>query len=337
MLLNMLPEISIIMPAFNVEKYIEQAITSVLKQTFSEWELIIVDDGSTDKTWEIISSFSDPRIHSYHFNSNKGAGWASKFALQNVNSEFVARMDADDTCSPYRFEKQYQFLIDNPEVDIVRTYAKVFSESSEIKNTDFYKRKIEITEKRSNQALTREEIKERLYWYPCMITATALMRTEPVKRIGYSDDFRMGEDYHLLYNLNKNNCVFDTIAEYLYNYRVVSGSATDKHKSEHSRVNYAIKKKEISNLFIKSQVYIWGTGGQAQELTELLASDNLQISGYIDFNRKESCAEWNILDINRLNPVKHKVIIAATPVREKAVHELYSRGFQHIKDFIVLQ
>ena len=337
MLLNMLPEISIIMPAFNVEKYIEQAITSILKQTFTNWKLIIINDGSTDRTWDIISSFSDSRIKSYNFSINKGAGWISKFALQKVNSEFVARMDADDTCSPYRFEKQFQFLINNPEVDVVRTYAKVFSESSEMKNTEFYKRKIEITAKRSNQALSREEIKERLYWYPCMITATALMRTVPVKAIGYSDKFRMGEDYHLLYNLNKNSCVFDTIPEYLYNYRVVSGSATDKHKSEHSRINYTIKKKEIADLFIKSQVYIWGTGGQAQELTELLARDNLQISGYIDFNRKESCTKWNILDINRLNPEKHKVIIAATPVREKAVNELYKRGFQHIKDFIVLQ
>jgi len=117
----------------------------------------------------------------------------------------------------------------------------------------------------------------------------------------------------------------------------VKDSATYVHKHDHAEVNYMIKKLEIYNLFKNSSVFIWGTGGLAQKLTLLLKNDNYKISGYLDFNSNKINKSLKLFDYKNISPEKHKIIIAATPVREEIVSELYSRGFEHINDFIVFQ
>lgn len=88
--------ISIILPAYNSENFITEAINSVLSQTYQNFELIIVNDGSTDKTAEIINKFNDPRIKYFEFENNKGVVAARNLALSKMNGEFFCFLDADD-------------------------------------------------------------------------------------------------------------------------------------------------------------------------------------------------------------------------------------------------
>lgn len=106
------------MAAFNAEKFIAEAIQSVLDQTFSDFEFIIVNDGSTDRTKEIINSFHDPRII-YIEQQNQGIAIALNTGLKKAKGEYIARFDADDICYPQRLEEQYNFIKKNPSYVIV--------------------------------------------------------------------------------------------------------------------------------------------------------------------------------------------------------------------------
>lgn len=111
----MKPRISVVMPVHNGEDYIEPAVDSVLNQTFSDFELIVVDDGSSDRTVERLQKYPDSRLRIYQ-QLPQGLAPALNQGLRLCQGEFVARMDADDICLPKRFERQVTFLEAHPEV-----------------------------------------------------------------------------------------------------------------------------------------------------------------------------------------------------------------------------
>lgn len=100
--------ISIVTSVYNVEKYIEKAIQSILTQTYSDIELIIVDDCSTDSSMQIVSQFTDPRIKVFRHTENKGAGFARKLGIENATGDYVITIDADDWIEPQFLENLYK-------------------------------------------------------------------------------------------------------------------------------------------------------------------------------------------------------------------------------------
>ena len=114
------PLVSVMMPTFNVEGYVSQAIESVFNQTYSNWELIIVDDGSTDKTPSVLAEYAkkDSRVKVY-YKSHQGRGKARNSCLEYSQGEYIAVCDSDDISFPERFEKQVQFLEMNPKIGAV--------------------------------------------------------------------------------------------------------------------------------------------------------------------------------------------------------------------------
>jgi glycosyltransferase involved in cell wall biosynthesis len=122
------PAISVIIPVYNGEKYIFESIESILKQSFIDFELIIINDGSTDRTADIILSFSDRRIRLFN-QENSGMAASLNFGIKNSNGRYIARQDADDISHPLRFEREINFLETNPSCALVGTKAKIISES----------------------------------------------------------------------------------------------------------------------------------------------------------------------------------------------------------------
>jgi len=114
MLNTALPLVSIITPSFNSEKYIAETIKSVQNQSYANWELIIVDDCSTDQTEPIIRNFvqSDSRIHSYQLKRNSGAGIARNEALKRAKGDYIAFLDSDDLWKPKKLSTQIKFMQD---------------------------------------------------------------------------------------------------------------------------------------------------------------------------------------------------------------------------------
>ena len=117
---TMKPLISIIMPAYNADSHLDFSISSVLNQTYTEWELIIINDGSTDSTADILNKWSqkDNRIRHFH-QKNSGVSAARNFALELVQGEYITMIDADDALSPDALDLMYQAMTTNECVDMV--------------------------------------------------------------------------------------------------------------------------------------------------------------------------------------------------------------------------
>ena len=111
-----MPRLSVILPVYNCEKYIYEAVDSILNQTFTDFELLIVDDFSTDSTVLILESFKDSRIQLFKKEKNTGYTNSLNYAISIAKGEYIARMDGDDICLPQRFEKQVNFLDCHPDV-----------------------------------------------------------------------------------------------------------------------------------------------------------------------------------------------------------------------------
>ena len=122
----MINKISVVMPTYNCGEHIYYAINSILKQSFKEFEFIIIDDGSTDNTEAVVKSFSDSRIKYFKL-EHKGFIESANFGVSVASSEWIARMDADDIAVPERFEKQIDYLNKNQEYKFISCWYSIFS------------------------------------------------------------------------------------------------------------------------------------------------------------------------------------------------------------------
>ena len=113
-----MPRVTVLMPTYNVAPYVEEAIGSVLRQTFNDFELLVVDDASTDDTLSVVRSIDDPRIRIAAFDNNVGLAENLNRGLALINTEYVARMDGDDIAEPYWLEHEVAVLDANPDIGI---------------------------------------------------------------------------------------------------------------------------------------------------------------------------------------------------------------------------
>jgi len=127
-----MPKVSVILTSFNHEKYIREAIDSALAQTFTDFELIIWDDASSDNSWDIINSYSDPRINAFRDDENRRGIYGLNKAITEVASgEYIAIHHSDDVWVPEKLEKQVAFLDVNPQFGGVFTHAQIINERNE--------------------------------------------------------------------------------------------------------------------------------------------------------------------------------------------------------------
>lgn len=125
------PKISVVMTVYNEEKYISETITSVLNQTFQDFELVIIDDNSDDATYAILENICDERIKIHKNQENLGCAKSSNIGLQLARGEYIARIDGDDTWYPEKLDRQYDFLLKNPDIAILGTGNEVIDENGE--------------------------------------------------------------------------------------------------------------------------------------------------------------------------------------------------------------
>ena len=172
-----MPKVSIILTSYNHEKYIAAAIESVLKQTFSDFELLIFDDGSTDNSHEIIKSFTDSRIKLFLNKENTGAVQMLQAGVKISSGEFIAIHHSDDIWEPDKLEKQVKFLEKNPEYIACFTQVKFIDEHGEIYELpeDHHYKKVFKQKNRS-----REEWLNHLFWKAnCFCHPSILARNCP--------------------------------------------------------------------------------------------------------------------------------------------------------------
>jgi glycosyltransferase involved in cell wall biosynthesis len=212
------PLVSIAMPFYNAERTIGASIRSILLQSYSNWELLLCDDGSTDASRALARTFNDPRIVVWGSQRRLELGARLNECVERARGEYVARMDADDIAYPRRLEKQMRFLADRPEVDLTGGWAVLFADAG----TPFGKR--------ADPAGHNDIARRPLYSFK-LIHPTFLGKTSWFRRYRYRADAVRCEDHDLLFRACAGSR-FANLPEVVLGYR--QGSI-DLHKQLRSR------------------------------------------------------------------------------------------------------
>ena len=218
------PKISVVMPIYNVEKFVGQAVQSVLNQTFTDFELICVDDGGTDRSMDIVRGFADPRIHII-CQSNRGLAGARNTGIANACGEFIALLDSDDVWHPEKLALHYIHLMANPDIGVSYAGSRMIDQNEEVLSVAMQPKTGRITAK---NILCRNPVGN---GSAPVIRKTALdvaafKHPEDAGRTCWFDEsFRQSEDIEMWIRLAvQHGITFAGINGLLTDYRIISGA-----------------------------------------------------------------------------------------------------------------
>lgn len=236
--LNTTPKITVILPVYNCELYIQTAVESILNQTFTDFELLIIDDASRDATVAILKNIPDPRIQLIQKPKNSGYTNSLNYGLKIAKGEYIARMDSDDISHPERFAKQLAYLDTHPEVVVCGTVYKIVGNDKSI-----------------SLPLDHEDIKIELLWGNCICHPSTMIRKNVLDQyaIQYDSTTEPAEDYHMwiqLLNFGK----LKNLPEVFLEYRVYGNQVSRKRADEQKKSDIAAKFKMLQYLNID-----WGS------------------------------------------------------------------------------
>lgn len=238
--------ISIITPIFNGEKYILETIQSVLSQTYQNWEMIIVDNKSTDSSMEIIKTICDNRIRiiSLEYNSG-GPARPRNIGLDNAKGEYIAFLDADDVWLPEKLEKQMEYLEQNQDVDVCHTLANIIDENS-VEKGFFNNQKI------FNKFKYIISNKNIIFYTNNININSALMKADKTIKFEEDKDLVSIEDWKYWIDKQKLGKEISLLNEKLVNYRVHSSSISNRG----SDIGYRKAIYMLSKLLLNKEVAI---------------------------------------------------------------------------------
>lgn len=231
-----MPKVSVIMPAYNAEKYIKEAIDSILAQTFTDFEFIIIDDGSTDGTAEIIRTYHDCRIKYLKNAQNAGIVFSLNRGLDIARGVYIARMDADDISLPERFEKQTVYMDEHPDIAVCGTAMELFCDSKVIG--------------RRFPSKEPEKLKVDLFFSCGIAHPSVMMRRAVITRLGGYDPMYNGmEDYELWCRVAETYRL-TVLPEILLRYRIHHAQVTQNPSPRYKEQMCRLKRRQTEQLGI---------------------------------------------------------------------------------------
>jgi glycosyltransferase involved in cell wall biosynthesis len=229
--------ISVILPVYNCQQYIKDSVSSILQQTYNNFEIIIIDDGSDDGTAEILNTFKDKRIKLYKNKSNRGLIYSLNKGISKSKGKFIARMDSDDISEPQRFEKQINFLNKNKEISVVGSAITTINSGNKTGKKYFY-------------PLNHIVIKWHLLFSCPIVHPSVLIRVSAIKKLkGYDNQAKFAEDYSLWFKFIKADYKFANLRSQLLKLRKHQHSVTVENYKEHLLVRARISQKMIKYNF----------------------------------------------------------------------------------------
>lgn len=217
------------MPVHNAARFLAEAIDSILQQSFTDFELLILDDGSTDESAAIIRAYTDPRIRFYQHEKNLGITPTLNRGIGLAATDIVARMDGDDIAYPQRLQKQYDYLLAHADCALVSCQARVVSEE--------------------RQCLRQDAFKSEYYYYNLIFESwiyhpTIMFRKKAVEDIGgYTADY--SEEFELFWQLSRKHKMHN-LPEVLLDYRITHKS--EQHIQKDNRHYLAQHQQVLRNL-----------------------------------------------------------------------------------------
>lgn len=236
--------VSVIMTNYNTpEEYLRQAIDSILAQTYSNFEFIIVDDCSTDNSLSILESYEDKRIQILKNSKNIGLTKSLNKALAICKGEFIARMDSDDISAPDRFEKQIEYQKSHPNVIVCGTWTKLIGDWKSSHTNEYLRRTIPDRETfRICQLFSNN---------PNIVHPTAMFSRKLMldNNVWYNEEYVYSQDYRMW--IDCNNCAeCAIIPEVLLNYRVHDKAISSSKKDIQEDCVYRIIQEQLDKIHL---------------------------------------------------------------------------------------
>lgn len=232
------PIISVIMSVYNGELYLREAIDSILNQTFTQFELIIINDGSKDNSISIIKSYNDKRIVLIDNDGNKGLIYSLNKGIEVSKGKYIARMDADDISLPERLNEQYLFLEKNNQIGVCGCdYTQFTSNNKSKKYAAFH---------------LHDEILGNMFFNCSVIHPSLMIRTSLLKNefVIYNSSFSHAEDYELWSRLIFKTH-FSAVNKLLFEYRIHNSQITQIHNSKQANNANVVRKNMLDNAGFK--------------------------------------------------------------------------------------
>lgn len=232
------PLVTVFMAAFNAGKYINQAIKSVLSQTFSDFELLIINDGSTDNTVEIINQFKDPRIRLLNNIKNNGLTFTRNYGIKEARGEYFAILDSDDVAEPRRLQIQVEFMKANPEFAICGGQARLIDENG--------------NDKGSMHVLAgQNEMSLQLAFCNVFINSTLMMKRLAILDADGYRDLAPAEDYDLSFRISLKHKVAN-LNDVLVSYRVHQNNISKTQATKQQLAEKSIIKSIHESLHVET-------------------------------------------------------------------------------------
>ena len=236
------PMVTVFIPCYNAERFISETIDSILNQTYQDFELLIIDDGSTDNSREILSNYAqkDERIRILYNNGNKGVAYTRNRGIKEARGRYLATMDADDIATPFRLEKEVQYLNEHKWIGAVSGCLYMIDEKGKKLRRSplvFYE---------------AQEVKARTFFENVVVNSASMYRLDIVRKnnIKYKDNYHGVEDY-MFWCMLLNYTKIVVLNEYFVFYRIVNSglTVTNRRKCNKERLTCI---NEIHQYMLKS-------------------------------------------------------------------------------------
>ncbi|CVK19931.1 glycosyltransferase family 2 protein [Sporomusa sphaeroides] len=222
------PKVTVLMSVYNGEQYLREAIESILKQSYKNFELLIINDASTDTSRSIIQSYSDPRIRLIDNEVNLGLTVSLNKGIALSQGEYIARMDSDDISLDERLEKQVQFMKEHSDIGVCGSWVETFGVRHEI----------------WQYPIEHNEITSRLLFYNSLAHSTVIFRRNLLCKLGlcYNEEYRYSQDYELWIRCS-GVVRLANIPEPLVKYRLSENQIGRKHND--AQIHFADRARKL--------------------------------------------------------------------------------------------
>lgn len=331
--------VSIVLPVFNAQYTVQAAIQSCLDQSYTEIEIIVVDDGSTDGTADALANHkADSRVV-LHTIAHAGVAEAFNFGLQKAKGNYIARMDADDVMHPERLAKQVQFLEAHPEIGVVSCLVQYGGDRG---TQEGYARHVDWI----NTLVTPTEIAMNRFVDSPVCNPSVLFRTELMTQHGGARHGDFPEDYEMWLRWMDAGVQFAKVPEVLFTWNDLPSRITrnDERYSgeafERAKTQYLLNFIEANNDG-QRPLFICGSGRVTRKKSELLQHSNMVIGGFLEIDASKAGRAYNGIPVVRFEDrpdSKRAYIINYVSVRgaREELRKIFTaEGRTEGKDFVM--
>jgi glycosyltransferase involved in cell wall biosynthesis len=332
---NSIPKVSVILPFFNAEDTLERAVYSILNQTFSDFELILVNNNSTDKSRDIawMLSGEDERIILIE-EKQQGVSYAANTGNKAARGNYIARMDADDVSLPLRLEKQVELLDNNPETGVASCLVKHIGHHE---NTGG----IENFVNWANSLQNHNEIFMNRFIEMPLINPTTMFRSDLLHKNGGFIHGDFPEDYELWLRWMNNEVKIEKVPEVLLHWYDSETRLTRTDPRYSTDAFYRTKAQYLSKWLAGNDhpyVWVWGAGRVTRKRVDMLQELGIWVEGYIDVKERYfddiCCISYE--DFNWEAPSFILSFVGNHGARDQIRKFLVSKGKIEGKDFLLV-